>query len=81
MELTTSEDQLVDWLLVHINENVDWDNPFKQEEFAKLKAFVAELQKMDAEVEAYQPKWANVCERVLQTEGRRDAKLEEVRDY
>lgn len=42
MEPITSEDQTVDWLLVHINENVDWDNPFRQEEFAKLKAFVAE---------------------------------------
>jgi hypothetical protein len=46
MELTTSE---VDWLLVHITTKVDWDNPFKQEEFAKLKAFIAEatLQPLD----------------------------------
>ena len=46
MEPTTSE---LDWLLVHITENVDWENPFKQEEFAKLKQFVADatMQPMD----------------------------------
>ena len=44
MEPTTSEPQIevVDWLLVHINENVDWSNPFRDEEFQKLKAYVAD---------------------------------------
>lgn len=38
-DATSSE---LDWLLVHINDNVDWLNPFKQEEFAKLRSWVAE---------------------------------------
>ncbi len=42
MELITSEIEQVDWLLEHINENVDWSNPFKQEEFAKLRSWVAD---------------------------------------
>ncbi len=42
MELTTSEIEQVDWLLEHINENVDWSNPFKQEEFGKLRSWVAD---------------------------------------
>lgn len=40
MEPTSSE--VVDWLLLHINEHVDWSNPFHDEEFQKLKAFVAD---------------------------------------
>lgn len=42
MELTTSEIEQVDWLLEHINEHVDWSNPFKQEEFTKLRTWVAD---------------------------------------
>jgi len=42
MELTTSEIEQVDWLLEYINEHVDWTNPFKQEEFAKLRSWVAD---------------------------------------
>jgi hypothetical protein len=44
MEPTISEPQIevVDWLLVHINENVDWSNPFRDEEFNKLKSYVAD---------------------------------------
>ena len=39
-EPTSSE--TIDWLLVHINENVDWSNPFRNEEFNKLTSVVAE---------------------------------------
>lgn len=39
-EPTTSE--ATDWLLDYINKNVDWSNPFHDEEFNKLKAFVAD---------------------------------------
>lgn len=39
MEPITSE---LDWLLIYINEHVDWKNPFRNEEFNKLKAYVAE---------------------------------------
>lgn len=42
MEPITSDIEVVDWLLAHINENVDWSNPFRDEEFQKLKAFVAD---------------------------------------
>ena len=42
MERTISDIEVVDWLLVHINDNVDWNNPFRQEEFLKLKEFVAD---------------------------------------
>jgi hypothetical protein len=44
MERTTFEPEIevVDWLLVHINENVDWSNPFRDEEFQKLKGYVAD---------------------------------------
>lgn len=44
MEPTTSEPEIeiVDWLLAYINENVDWTNPFRDEEFQKLKAYVAD---------------------------------------
>lgn len=38
----TISEPTVDWLLVHINENVDWSNPFRDEEFNKLKEFVAD---------------------------------------
>lgn len=38
-EHTTSEP---DWLLDYINENVDWSNPFRNEEFNKLKDYVAD---------------------------------------
>ena len=38
----TISEETVDWLLVHINENVDWSNPFRDEEFNKLKDFVAD---------------------------------------
>lgn len=30
------------WLLAHINAEVDWSNPFKQEEFGLLQAWVAD---------------------------------------
>lgn len=39
-EPITSEPR--DWLLDYINENVDWNNPFHDEEFNKLKEFVAD---------------------------------------
>lgn len=42
MDAMNSEVQELDYLLVHITDNVDWENPFKQEEFAKLRAWVAE---------------------------------------
>jgi hypothetical protein len=42
MEHIISDIEVVDWLLVHINDKVDWNNPFRQEEFLKLKEFVAD---------------------------------------
>ncbi len=41
-EPITSDVEVVDWLLVHINEHVDWSNPFRDEEYQKLKEYVAD---------------------------------------